>query len=255
MGTVRAELLIRVEWGQILLHTMQSGLPALPFPVLPPGIMVQEFVHLGALDTYLRKSGHLVPASWKLQVIKQLAYALNYLVSAPLSASSSIQTEEGELRVGSVVGVAVWQRRAFQTEGTAYVQDQRYKSRRREELVVCGSWGVVSNETGQKEGFPKSWGLAGGVGVHQEEEGSRARQAERTAQAKAYHGNVPCLGHISQFSWQETRVGKWKRAHGKNEQGLDLKKALNARLRVSDFILKAMGSLRVGEQYSRRRKT
>ncbi|KAF3829278.1 hypothetical protein GH733_003542, partial [Mirounga leonina] len=42
-------------------------------------IMVQEFVHLGALDTYLRKSGHLVPASWKLQVIKQLAYALNYL--------------------------------------------------------------------------------------------------------------------------------------------------------------------------------
>ncbi|KAM7142739.1 tyrosine-protein kinase JAK3 isoform 1-T3 [Molossus nigricans] len=42
-------------------------------------IMVQEFVHLGALDTYLRKCGHLVPASWKLQVIKQLAYALNYL--------------------------------------------------------------------------------------------------------------------------------------------------------------------------------
>ncbi|XP_075404997.1 tyrosine-protein kinase JAK3 [Tenrec ecaudatus] len=42
-------------------------------------IMVQEFVHLGALDTYLRKRGHLVPASWKLQVVKQLAYALNYL--------------------------------------------------------------------------------------------------------------------------------------------------------------------------------
>lgn len=41
--------------------------------------MVQEFVRLGALDTYLRKCGHLVPASWKLQVIKQLAYALNYL--------------------------------------------------------------------------------------------------------------------------------------------------------------------------------
>nr|XP_003413071.1 LOW QUALITY PROTEIN: tyrosine-protein kinase JAK3 [Loxodonta africana] len=42
-------------------------------------IMVQEFVLLGALDTYLRKRGHLVPASWKLQVVKQLAYALNYL--------------------------------------------------------------------------------------------------------------------------------------------------------------------------------
>ncbi|XP_029415202.1 tyrosine-protein kinase JAK3 isoform X2 [Nannospalax galili] len=41
--------------------------------------MVQEFVHLGAIDTYLRKRGHQVSASWKLQVTKQLAYALNYL--------------------------------------------------------------------------------------------------------------------------------------------------------------------------------
>uniref|UniRef100_A0A8C2VS43 Tyrosine-protein kinase n=1 Tax=Chinchilla lanigera TaxID=34839 RepID=A0A8C2VS43_CHILA len=41
--------------------------------------MVQEFVPLGAIDTYLCKRGHLVPASWKLQVTKQLAYALNYL--------------------------------------------------------------------------------------------------------------------------------------------------------------------------------
>lgn len=48
--------------------------------------MVQEFVPLGAIDTYLRKRGHLVAASWKLQVIKQLAYALNYLVSADLPA-------------------------------------------------------------------------------------------------------------------------------------------------------------------------
>lgn len=32
---------------------------------------------------YLRKRGHVVPASWKLQVVKQLAYALNYLVSVP----------------------------------------------------------------------------------------------------------------------------------------------------------------------------
>nr|AAI31647.1 Janus kinase 3 [Mus musculus] len=42
-------------------------------------IMVQEFVYLGAIDMYLRKRGHLVSASWKLQVTKQLAYALNYL--------------------------------------------------------------------------------------------------------------------------------------------------------------------------------
>ncbi|XP_058148805.1 tyrosine-protein kinase JAK3 isoform X2 [Dasypus novemcinctus] len=47
--------------------------------VAEESIMVQEFVRLGALDTYLRKRGHLVLASWKLQVVKQLAYALNYL--------------------------------------------------------------------------------------------------------------------------------------------------------------------------------
>ncbi|XP_037674331.1 tyrosine-protein kinase JAK3 [Choloepus didactylus] len=47
--------------------------------VAEDSIMVQEFVPLGALDTYLRKHGHLVLASWKLQVVKQLAYALNYL--------------------------------------------------------------------------------------------------------------------------------------------------------------------------------
>lgn len=88
---------------------MQSYLPTLLLPVLPPGIMVQEFVHLGALDTYLRKCGHLVPASWKLQVIKQLAYALNYLVSTPLPALLSIHREEGELRVNSVVWTAIWQ--------------------------------------------------------------------------------------------------------------------------------------------------
>ncbi|XP_004873384.1 tyrosine-protein kinase JAK3 isoform X2 [Heterocephalus glaber] len=42
-------------------------------------IIVQELVALGAIDTYLLKRGHLVPASWKLQVTKQLACALNYL--------------------------------------------------------------------------------------------------------------------------------------------------------------------------------
>ena len=71
--------------------------------------MVQEFVRLGALDTYLRTCGHLVPASWKLQVIKQLAYALNYLVSAPRPAPSSIHRVDGALRVGSVVWIGVWQ--------------------------------------------------------------------------------------------------------------------------------------------------
>ncbi|KAK2495223.1 hypothetical protein MC885_021612, partial [Smutsia gigantea] len=37
-------------------------------------IMVQEFVRLGALDTYLRKCGHLVSATWKLQEDKGLPH-------------------------------------------------------------------------------------------------------------------------------------------------------------------------------------
>lgn len=96
-------------WGHSLLNAMQSCLPTLPLPVPQTGIMVQEFVHLGALDMYLRKCGQLVPASWKLQVIKQLAYALNYLVSAPLPAPPSAHRGEEDLRVGFVIWIAVWQ--------------------------------------------------------------------------------------------------------------------------------------------------
>lgn len=64
--------------------------------------MVQEFVYLGAIDTYLRKRGHLVPASWKLQVTKQLAYALNYLVSVPVSVFISSTSEEMKSRLCSL---------------------------------------------------------------------------------------------------------------------------------------------------------
>lgn len=45
--------------------------------------MVQEYVRYGPLDLYLKKNHGegKVTTSWKLQVAKQLAYALNYLVS------------------------------------------------------------------------------------------------------------------------------------------------------------------------------
>lgn len=77
-------------------------------PPCRPGIMVQEFVHLGALDTYLQKCGPQVPASWKLQVIKQLAYALTYLVSSWGDGGCTLQVPKGS-------------RRALETEGTACV--------------------------------------------------------------------------------------------------------------------------------------
>lgn len=103
--------------------------------------MVQEFVRLGALDTYLRKCGHLVPASWKLQVIKQLAYALNYLVSTPPPAPSPIQSgrgfESGFCCMDRSLARVEGKWRAFETEGTAYIQAQRCKSRR--QPIIHGS--------------------------------------------------------------------------------------------------------------------
>lgn len=41
--------------------------------------MVQEYVKYGALDLYLKR-GRSVSVSWKLDVAKQLASALNFLV-------------------------------------------------------------------------------------------------------------------------------------------------------------------------------
>ncbi|XP_051685925.2 tyrosine-protein kinase JAK3 [Oryctolagus cuniculus] len=89
----RSEVLLKVVDARHR-HCLESFLEAaslmsqvsFPHLVLLHGVcmagdstMVQEFVPLGAVDTYLRRHGHRVPASWKLQVAKQLAYALNYL--------------------------------------------------------------------------------------------------------------------------------------------------------------------------------
>lgn len=52
---------------------------------------MQEYVRYGPLDLYLKKNRGTgkVTTSWKLQVAKQLAYALNYLVSqCPLGHAS-----------------------------------------------------------------------------------------------------------------------------------------------------------------------
>lgn len=45
-------------------------------------IMVEEFVEFGPLDVFLRKEKASVTPQWKLIVAKQLASALNYLVSS-----------------------------------------------------------------------------------------------------------------------------------------------------------------------------
>lgn len=43
-------------------------------------IMVQEYVKFGSLDTYLKKNKNSINILWKLEVAKQLAQAMNFLV-------------------------------------------------------------------------------------------------------------------------------------------------------------------------------
>ncbi|XP_065515024.1 tyrosine-protein kinase JAK3 isoform X4 [Lathamus discolor] len=82
----------------------------LDMPVLsPPGIMVQEYIRYGPLDLYLKKNQGegKVTTSWKLQVAKQLAYALNYLedkkiTHGNISAKKVLLTREGDMASGSL---------------------------------------------------------------------------------------------------------------------------------------------------------
>lgn len=44
-------------------------------------MMVQEYGKFGSLDTYLKKNKSCVNITWKLEVAKQLSWAMHYLVS------------------------------------------------------------------------------------------------------------------------------------------------------------------------------
>nr|XP_057928354.1 tyrosine-protein kinase JAK2 [Doryrhamphus excisus] len=68
-------------------------------------IMVQEFVKYGALDLYLKR-GRSVSVSWKLDVAKQLACALNFLeekniVHGNICAKNVLLAREGDITKGS----------------------------------------------------------------------------------------------------------------------------------------------------------
>ncbi|NXT88761.1 JAK3 kinase, partial [Anhinga rufa] len=83
----------------VLLHGVSLG---------KDSIMVQEYVRYGPLDLYLRKNQGegKVTTSWKLQVAKQLAYALNYLEDKKIthgnvSAKKVLLTREGDAASGS----------------------------------------------------------------------------------------------------------------------------------------------------------
>ncbi|NXD84695.1 JAK3 kinase, partial [Halcyon senegalensis] len=83
----------------VLLHGVSLG---------KDSIMVQEYVRYGPLDLYLKKNQGegKVTTSWKLQVAKQLAYALNYLEDRKIthgnvSAKKVLLTREGDTASGS----------------------------------------------------------------------------------------------------------------------------------------------------------
>ncbi|XP_010217800.1 PREDICTED: tyrosine-protein kinase JAK3-like [Tinamus guttatus] len=83
----------------VLLHGVSLG---------KDSIMVQEYVRYGPLDLYLKKNHGegKVTTSWKLQVAKQLAHALNYLEDKKIthgnvSAKKVLLTREGDAASGS----------------------------------------------------------------------------------------------------------------------------------------------------------
>ncbi|NXX44533.1 JAK3 kinase, partial [Tricholaema leucomelas] len=70
----------------------------------PPAVMVQEYVRYGPLDLYLKKNQGegKVTTSWKLQVAKQLAYALNYLEDKKITHGNVSAKKVLLTRVGDV---------------------------------------------------------------------------------------------------------------------------------------------------------
>ncbi|XP_053726409.1 tyrosine-protein kinase JAK2 [Synchiropus splendidus] len=68
-------------------------------------LMVQEFVKFGSLDTYLKKNKNSINIMWKLEVAKQLAWALNFLeekhlVHGNVCAKNVLLIREEDLRSG-----------------------------------------------------------------------------------------------------------------------------------------------------------
>uniref|UniRef100_A0A8D0CZ00 Tyrosine-protein kinase n=1 Tax=Sander lucioperca TaxID=283035 RepID=A0A8D0CZ00_SANLU len=55
-------------------------------------IMVQEHVKFGSLDTYLKKNKNSINILWKLEVAKQLAWAMNFLVGICVILSMGMTT-------------------------------------------------------------------------------------------------------------------------------------------------------------------
>uniref|UniRef100_A0AAX7TG15 Tyrosine-protein kinase n=1 Tax=Astatotilapia calliptera TaxID=8154 RepID=A0AAX7TG15_ASTCA len=69
-------------------------------------IMVQEYVKFGSLDTYLKKNKNSINLLWKLEVAKQLAWAMNFLeekhlVHGNVCAKNVLLIREEDRRAGN----------------------------------------------------------------------------------------------------------------------------------------------------------
>lgn len=69
-------------------------------------IMVQEYVRFGSLDTYLKRNRNTINITWKLEVAKQLAWALHHLEEKSLThgnvcARNVLVTREEDRKTGT----------------------------------------------------------------------------------------------------------------------------------------------------------
>ena len=85
-------------------------------------ILVQEFVKFGSLDTYLKKNKNSINILWKLEVAKQLAWAMHFLVSSIFFCQLTILHYE-----------AVWKDLDLGTRNKS-IDAELFK-------IICVSWG------------------------------------------------------------------------------------------------------------------
>ncbi|KAK9954840.1 hypothetical protein ABG768_014760 [Culter alburnus] len=69
-------------------------------------IMVQEYVRFGSLDTYLKRNRNTINITWKLEAVKQLAWALHHLeeknlIHGNVCARNVLVTREEDRKTGT----------------------------------------------------------------------------------------------------------------------------------------------------------
>lgn len=71
-------------------HTHRCFMRSVSVCVCLPDIMVQEYVRFGSLDTYLKRNRNTINITWKLEAVKQLAWALHHLVRVRITATLTL---------------------------------------------------------------------------------------------------------------------------------------------------------------------